>query len=173
MMLGEAAVATDMSLAVAGRAVTAAHLAAARTARIALPAGAALAVLAGYGAAWLLGSLNARLERRGAARGALRQERMPRVFAVFGITALIGLAIAAEHLAVPLPTTDARVPEVYRRIAQEPGEGPEPKFMEYEPTTWPGARLPHTWLADGSAAAPNATAAAAEPFRSIRRETHS
>lgn len=82
----------------------------------------ALAVLAGYGAAWLLGSLNARLERRGAARGALRQERMPRVFAVFGITALIGLAIAAEHLAVPLPTTDARVPEVYRRIAQEPGD---------------------------------------------------
>ncbi len=36
-------------------------------------------------------------------------------------------------------------------IAREPGEGPEPKFMEYEPTTWPGARLPHTWLADGSA----------------------
>jgi hypothetical protein len=23
--------------------------------------------------------------------------------------------------------------------------------MDYEPTTWPGARLPHTWLADGSA----------------------
>src|SRR6185295_8934556 len=36
-------------------------------------------------------------------------------------------------------------------IAQEPGEGPELRFMEYEPTTWPGARLPHTWLADGSA----------------------
>jgi 2-polyprenyl-6-methoxyphenol hydroxylase-like FAD-dependent oxidoreductase len=36
-------------------------------------------------------------------------------------------------------------------VEQEPGEGPEPKFMEYEPTTWPGARLPHTWLADGTA----------------------
>jgi hypothetical protein len=23
--------------------------------------------------------------------------------------------------------------------------------MKYEPTTWPGARLPHVWLADGTA----------------------
>jgi 2-polyprenyl-6-methoxyphenol hydroxylase-like FAD-dependent oxidoreductase len=36
-------------------------------------------------------------------------------------------------------------------IVAEPGEGPELKFMDYEPTTWPGARLPHTWLADGTA----------------------
>ena len=36
-------------------------------------------------------------------------------------------------------------------IAAEPGEGPEYKFMEYTPTTWPGARLPHMWLDDGSA----------------------
>jgi 2-polyprenyl-6-methoxyphenol hydroxylase-like FAD-dependent oxidoreductase len=36
-------------------------------------------------------------------------------------------------------------------IWPEPGEGPEHNFMEYEPTTWPGARLPHVWLDDGSA----------------------
>jgi hypothetical protein len=29
--------------------------------------------------------------------------------------------------------------------------GPEPRFRVYEPTTWPGARLPHVWLGDGSA----------------------
>ena len=33
----------------------------------------------------------------------------------------------------------------------EPGEGPEDNFMKYIPTTWPGARLPHLWLADGAA----------------------
>jgi 2-polyprenyl-6-methoxyphenol hydroxylase-like FAD-dependent oxidoreductase len=35
-------------------------------------------------------------------------------------------------------------------IADEPG-GPEHDFMNYTPTTWPGTRLPHAWLADGSA----------------------
>jgi 2-polyprenyl-6-methoxyphenol hydroxylase-like FAD-dependent oxidoreductase len=38
-------------------------------------------------------------------------------------------------------------------IAAEPGEGPEPDFMRYVPTTWPGARLPHVWLSDGRAMA--------------------
>ena len=36
-------------------------------------------------------------------------------------------------------------------IASEPGEGPEHDFMSYVPTTWPGARLPHVWLGDGTA----------------------
>jgi 2-polyprenyl-6-methoxyphenol hydroxylase-like FAD-dependent oxidoreductase len=36
-------------------------------------------------------------------------------------------------------------------IAREPGEPPPIDFIEYHPTTWPGARLPHAWLADGSA----------------------
>ncbi len=36
-------------------------------------------------------------------------------------------------------------------IWPEPGEGPEDNFMKYVPTTWPGARLPHLWLADGTA----------------------
>jgi len=33
----------------------------------------------------------------------------------------------------------------------EPGEGPPHEFIDYVPTTWPGARLPHVWLADGTA----------------------
>jgi 2-polyprenyl-6-methoxyphenol hydroxylase-like FAD-dependent oxidoreductase len=36
-------------------------------------------------------------------------------------------------------------------IWPQPGEPPEQHFMEYVPTTWPGARLPHVWLDDGSA----------------------
>jgi hypothetical protein len=35
-------------------------------------------------------------------------------------------------------------------ICDVPG-GPEHLFRTYEPTTWPGARLPHIWLDDGSA----------------------
>ena len=36
-------------------------------------------------------------------------------------------------------------------IFSEPGEPPETNFMKYVPTSWPGARLPHVWLADGAA----------------------
>ncbi len=35
-------------------------------------------------------------------------------------------------------------------ICDVPG-GPEHLFREYQPTTWPGARLPHVWLDDGTA----------------------
>lgn len=35
-------------------------------------------------------------------------------------------------------------------ICDEPG-GPEHLFREYVPSTWPGARLPHVWLSDGTA----------------------
>lgn len=35
-------------------------------------------------------------------------------------------------------------------ICDRPG-GPEHQLRSYEPTTWPGARLPHVWLDDGSA----------------------
>src|SRR5215510_13208987 len=36
-------------------------------------------------------------------------------------------------------------------IGIEAGEGPEHQLMEYVPSTWPGTRLPHVWLADDSA----------------------
>jgi 2-polyprenyl-6-methoxyphenol hydroxylase-like FAD-dependent oxidoreductase len=38
-------------------------------------------------------------------------------------------------------------------IADEPGEAPAVDFIAYRPTTWPGARLPHVWLDDGTAMA--------------------
>jgi 2-polyprenyl-6-methoxyphenol hydroxylase-like FAD-dependent oxidoreductase len=43
----------------------------------------------------------------------------------------------------------------YRYVAspivwEEPG-GPEHLFRDYQPTTWPGARLSHVWLDDGTA----------------------
>lgn len=34
-------------------------------------------------------------------------------------------------------------------VCDIPG-GPEHRFRDYEPSTWPGARLPHVWLADGA-----------------------
>jgi len=34
-------------------------------------------------------------------------------------------------------------------VMDVPG-GPEHLFRDYRPTTWPGARLPHVWLADGT-----------------------
>ena len=37
-------------------------------------------------------------------------------------TCLLAILILAEHLAVPLPTTDATIPQVYQQIAGEPGE---------------------------------------------------
>lgn len=36
-------------------------------------------------------------------------------------------------------------------IWPEAGESPDPDSYVYRPTTWPGARLPHVWLDDGSA----------------------
>jgi 2-polyprenyl-6-methoxyphenol hydroxylase-like FAD-dependent oxidoreductase len=36
-------------------------------------------------------------------------------------------------------------------IWPEDGERPPHEFIDYVPTTWPGARLPHVWLDDGSA----------------------
>ncbi|MGK6317432.1 FAD-dependent monooxygenase [Neorhizobium sp. DT-125] len=35
-------------------------------------------------------------------------------------------------------------------IAEEDGLPPKHDYMTYRPTTWPGARLPHVWLADGT-----------------------
>jgi 2-polyprenyl-6-methoxyphenol hydroxylase-like FAD-dependent oxidoreductase len=35
-------------------------------------------------------------------------------------------------------------------IFAEDGQGPDPDSFAYTPTTWPGARLPHIWLDDGT-----------------------
>jgi hypothetical protein len=49
---------------------------------------------------------------------------------------MIGAELGYRYAASPL-------------IADEEG-GPEPDFMAYRPTTWPGSRLPHVWLEDGT-----------------------
>jgi hypothetical protein len=36
-------------------------------------------------------------------------------------------------------------------VWREDGEPPPLDFIRYQPTSWPGARLPHVWLRDGSA----------------------
>ena len=46
---------------------------------------------------------------------------------------MIGAELAYSYAGSPL-------------VCNEPG-GPAPEFREYRPTTWPGARLPHVWLA--------------------------
>lgn len=62
-----------------------------------------LAILAGYGTFWL-------------------QEKVTNWRAGSALAvALIGL-ILFEHLAIPLPLTDARTPEIYRQIAADPGD---------------------------------------------------
>ncbi len=51
---------------------------------------------------------------------------------------MIGAELGYRYVASPL-------------VWPEPGEPPAHDFIEYRPTTFPGARLPHVWLADGSA----------------------
>src|ERR1700751_579782 len=71
-------------------------------------------------------------------------------------------AAAHAHLA-PIPEREQRKSNEmigaelgYRYVGSpiiwpEPGEDPPPEFIDYVPTTWPGARLPHVWLDDGTA----------------------
>jgi FAD binding domain len=68
---------------------------------------------------------------------------------------------AREHLAAVAAFEQRKVNEMlgaelgYRYVDSPiidnvPG-GPEHLFREYRPTAWPGARLPHAWLPDGTA----------------------
>lgn len=50
---------------------------------------------------------------------------------------MIGIELAYRYVDSPL-------------VCDEPG-GPDPNAIEYLPSTWPGTRLPHVWLGDGSA----------------------
>lgn len=67
-----------------------------------------LAVLVAFAAAWLL----SKLEKVGGKAG--------KVLAGGALLILAG-AVIFEHAAVPLPLSDARVPDIYRQIAAEPG----------------------------------------------------
>lgn len=83
--------------------------------RFSIVATLALAVLAAHAAAWLLAWLAGR-SAAGAAPGRTRR------IAAGALAALLTGLVLFEHLAVPMPLTDARVPAVYRQIAQQPGE---------------------------------------------------
>lgn len=53
------------------------------------------------------------------------------------VTEILGIECGYRYVASPL-------------ICDEPG-GPDPDNRAYVPTTWPGFRLPHVWLDDGTA----------------------
>ena len=91
----------------------------------------ALAVLAAYGAAWLLWRIaNSRRlvadgrDQTGETEDTRSPLSAPRSTSrlVYLSASLIAVFILIEHLAVPLPTTDASIPAVYRQIAAEPGD---------------------------------------------------
>ena len=68
-----------------------------------------LAVLAGFGAYWLFTKLSR------------SKTRVSRVVLV-ACTLLLAVLLIFEHWSVPLPLTDARIPAVYRQVAEEPGD---------------------------------------------------
>lgn len=80
----------------------------------------ALAVLVGYGLAWIM-----------QARRAQETEGMARRPQVWLAGLLCGLLVF-EHLTLPLPLSDARIPEVYQAIAADP----EPISVLQVPLGW-------------------------------------
>ncbi|MGH8633579.1 MAG: FAD-dependent monooxygenase, partial [Burkholderiales bacterium] len=54
------------------------------------------------------------------------------------VTEILGIEAGYRYVGSPL-------------VWRENGAGPDPDNSRYVPTTWPGARLPHVWLNDGSA----------------------
>ncbi len=71
-----------------------------------------LAVLVGYGIAWLATKITARASHSNSNR--LRP-------VLYGAFTLIGILFVFEHLSTPLPLSDFRVPSPYQQIAQDRG----------------------------------------------------
>jgi 2-polyprenyl-6-methoxyphenol hydroxylase-like FAD-dependent oxidoreductase len=53
------------------------------------------------------------------------------------VTEILGIEAGYRYVGSPI-------------VCTEPGEGPDPDNNAYVPTTWPGFRLPHVWLDDGT-----------------------
>jgi 2-polyprenyl-6-methoxyphenol hydroxylase-like FAD-dependent oxidoreductase len=53
------------------------------------------------------------------------------------VTEILGIEAGYRYVGSPI-------------VCDEPGEGPDPDNTAYLPTTWPGFRLPHVWLEDGT-----------------------
>ena len=74
------------------------------------------------------------------AEGAATRAEMARRFDIEQrkVTEILGIEAGYRYIGSPI-------------ICPEPGDGPDPDSPRYLPTTWPGARLPHVWLEDGTA----------------------
>jgi len=70
----------------------------------------ALAVMVGFGIIWML------------RRAASLQSPVSRKILLPTVYCLLLTALLFEHSAIPLPLTDARVPDVYAQIARDPGD---------------------------------------------------
>jgi len=84
-----------------------------------------LAVLAGYGAHFLLQWLRTKALTLGTeATRTARGERSVflSLFSLFSFFSIISIVILFEHASLPLPLTSAHTPSVYEQIAAEPGE---------------------------------------------------
>jgi hypothetical protein len=75
-----------------------------------------IAVLAGFGVYWLLEKIARLVQGRGAHAGASRRGG----WIAAGIGVLLVALLLFEHLAVPLPLSDARIPAVYGQISADP-----------------------------------------------------
>jgi 2-polyprenyl-6-methoxyphenol hydroxylase-like FAD-dependent oxidoreductase len=53
------------------------------------------------------------------------------------VTEILGIEAGYRYVGSPI-------------VCEEPGAGPDPDNNAYVPTTWPGFRLPHVWLEDGT-----------------------
>ncbi len=56
------------------------------------------------------------------------------------VTEILGIEAGYRYVGSPI-------------VCAEAGDGPDPDNPVYVPSTWPGARLPHVWLDDGTALA--------------------
>jgi hypothetical protein len=73
----------------------------------------ALALLAAWGVYWLLG----KLKHEGTKA---QRHNEGKQWLALGATALLAAGILFEHAAMPLPTTDARIPQAIRQLAARP-----------------------------------------------------
>ncbi|MCB9140267.1 MAG: hypothetical protein H6642_18155 [Caldilineaceae bacterium] len=79
----------------------------------------ALAVLAAYGARWIVGKVNTRRQR--ASLDAQSPSLQPSIFNLQSfLFLLLASLVLFEHLAIPAPLSDARIPAVYAEIAADP-----------------------------------------------------
>ncbi|MEW5717711.1 MAG: interleukin-like EMT inducer domain-containing protein [Chloroflexota bacterium] len=74
----------------------------------------ALAVLVGYGMAWLLARIPRNILR-------LRSGQAPHASRISSFI-LLTFALLFEHLSAPLPLSDLRIPDVYKTIARDSGD---------------------------------------------------